>query len=156
MTPELPSTTPITQTTVAPGGMFQRRIGRLGYFLGHVYALAGLVGVIAAYALLALLATVTKMPSDSIVWRLLNVLIFAFGAVWVIADMIVAVSLGVRRLHDLNQTGFLFFLILVPLVGLVLALYLLFAPGKKDPNNYGNASTGYRYWETLGFKRPLV
>lgn len=44
-----------------------------------------------------------------------------------------------RRLHDLDQNGWLSLLIVVPLVSLFLGLYLVFAPGTQGGNRFGPA-----------------
>ncbi|MBV8634011.1 MAG: DUF805 domain-containing protein, partial [Burkholderiaceae bacterium] len=44
-----------------------------------------------------------------------------------------------RRLHDLDQTGWLSLLLFVPLIGFFFSLYLLFAPGTDGSNSYGPA-----------------
>lgn len=59
---------------------------------------------------------------------------------------IVAVIAGVwfmfaqyaKRLHDTDKTALFLFLMLVPLVNFLLALYMLFADGTVGPNRYGN------------------
>jgi uncharacterized membrane protein YhaH (DUF805 family) len=44
----------------------------------------------------------------------------------------------IQRLHDLDKSGWLFLLMLVPLVGLFFTLYIIFAPGSQGANRYGN------------------
>lgn len=53
-----------------------------------------------------------------------------------LATMLVVVK---RRLNDLNQSGWLGLLMLVPLVNFFFGLYLLFWPGSKGSNDYGPA-----------------
>lgn len=55
-----------------------------------------------------------------------------------------------RRLHDLNQTGWMSVLLLVPFVNLVMYLYLMFAPGVKGSNNYGPAPAENQKWVKIG------
>lgn len=50
---------------------------------------------------------------------------------------ITQVSFQVKRLHDLNKTGWMWFIFLVPLAGLFLAIYLLFWKGTEGANQYG-------------------
>ena len=47
------------------------------------------------------------------------------------------IMLSVRRLHDLNKSGWFMLLAFVPLVNLVFALYLYLAPGQVGANQYG-------------------
>lgn len=50
---------------------------------------------------------------------------------------VVHVFLVIRRLHDLNRSGWYYFVLLVPLVNVLFSLYLFFAPGTVGPNQYG-------------------
>ncbi len=45
--------------------------------------------------------------------------------------------LAKRRLNDLNQSGWLSLLLLIPLVNIFIGLWLIFAPGTKQHNSYG-------------------
>jgi uncharacterized membrane protein YhaH (DUF805 family) len=47
------------------------------------------------------------------------------------------VAFQVRRLHDMNQSGWLLLLNIVPFVGYVFPLYVTFFPGTNGPNKYG-------------------
>lgn len=42
-----------------------------------------------------------------------------------------------KRLHDLNKSGWLILLCCVPIIGWIFALYMLFADGTVGPNPYG-------------------
>jgi len=44
-----------------------------------------------------------------------------------------------RRLHDLDQSGWMSLLVLIPLVGFFMGLYLVFAPGTQGSNRFGPA-----------------
>lgn len=44
---------------------------------------------------------------------------------------------AIRRLNDINLSGWLSILILVPVINLILILFLLFKPGTPDANQYG-------------------
>ncbi len=48
-----------------------------------------------------------------------------------------AIMLNIRRLHDLDRTGWWCLALLIPLANLALAVYLLFFEGTKGPNKYG-------------------
>lgn len=45
--------------------------------------------------------------------------------------------MAVKRLHDLDKSGWYYFLFLIPLVNLILGLILLFKKGTQGPNQYG-------------------
>ena len=56
----------------------------------------------------------------------------------IIALMVVGVLFGIQRLHDLDKSGWLFLVMLVPLVSIFFSFDLIFAPGTKDVNRFGN------------------
>ena len=55
-----------------------------------------------------------------------------------LALLLPAVGVGMRRLHDTGKSGWWMLLGLIPLVGLVL-LYFLAQPGNEGANAYGEA-----------------
>ena len=60
----------------------------------------------------------------------------AYIVVNVFAKIAVACPI-VRRLHDMDKSGALYFLTWIPLVSLVIGLMLLFCKGTEGPNKYG-------------------
>lgn len=65
--------------------------------------------------------------------------------------LILRISLSVRRLHDLDKPGWflliqaLFFIPGINLILFIFNLYLLFAPGTKGANKYGDDPLENRY-----------
>lgn len=59
------------------------------------------------------------------------------GLAAMIASVWFSLAQGVKRLHDLNKSGWLILLCCVPIVGWIFALYMLFADGTVGPNPYG-------------------
>ena len=51
--------------------------------------------------------------------------------------IIPTISVTIRRLHDVNKSGWHFFNILKPIVGIIWLLVLLFKEGDKGDNKYG-------------------
>ena len=47
------------------------------------------------------------------------------------------ITLGIRRCHDLDKSGWFYLLMCIPFVNIVIGLYLLFAVGTIGPNQYG-------------------
>lgn len=115
------------------------RIGRLRYlsyqFLVAVVFYAVLtVSIIILALLMEAISGTGSASSDSasIVITLLAMVMalpFVFYA---------AIIYPKRRLHDLNQTGWWVVLNFIPLLNIILALYLIFAPAKQIVNEYGN------------------
>ena len=47
-------------------------------------------------------------------------------------------SVTVRRLHDINKSGWYYFIFLIPLVGIILLIVWLATEGDSGKNNYGD------------------
>ena len=72
---------------------------------------------------------------------MLNIISLLWFTLGVILVMPVAISVSVRRWHDLNQSGALALLMLIPFVGLITFFIQLLAPGDKTGNKYGAPDT---------------
>ena len=49
-----------------------------------------------------------------------------------------SLGIAVRRLHDINKSGWFWLIIFVPIIGLVYVIYLLAKPGDVGDNQYGS------------------
>ena len=47
------------------------------------------------------------------------------------------ISVGVRRLHDTNKSGFYYLLSLIPFIGGLILLFMMIGDGTKGKNQYG-------------------
>jgi uncharacterized membrane protein YhaH (DUF805 family) len=118
------------------------RLGRMRYF---VYpTLASLAYIMVVGTIVAIFAALTGIGADkstgamiALVFLLVLLYIPLIGIMFVFAK---------RRLNDLNQTGWLGLLLIVPFLGGLFALYLLFAPGSKGTNQYGPAPSENPMW----------
>jgi uncharacterized membrane protein YhaH (DUF805 family) len=68
---------------------------------------------------------------------LMNIVLFIFGSVWIVLFVPVTVGLYVRRLHDMNKSGWFTLLYFVPVVGYGFPLVLMFFRGTNGSNDYG-------------------
>ena len=57
---------------------------------------------------------------------------------WSLATFIPLLAVIWRRLHDVNASGGYFFMILIPLVGIILVIIKWATEGTAGPNAYGN------------------
>ncbi|MCL2075709.1 MAG: DUF805 domain-containing protein [Betaproteobacteria bacterium] len=99
---------------------FEGRLGRIRYLAWAIifgFAVGGAAGVVGA-----LVGPIA-----------LGLLMFLAA----IAAIVFNISLTVRRLHDINASGWLALLLLVPVLGNLFALALLFWPGTAGENDYG-------------------
>ena len=53
-----------------------------------------------------------------------------------LAILIPGISIVVRRLHDVNKSGWYYFIALIPLVGFILLLIALCSPSVNESNKY--------------------
>jgi len=54
-----------------------------------------------------------------------------------LALIIPSIAVGIRRLHDINRTGWWILIALVPLVGLIVLLVFYATAGDRGTNQYG-------------------
>lgn len=63
-----------------------------------------------------------------------------YGYIYVLyalAVFIPGLAVSVRRLHDVGKSGWFFFIVLIPLVGVIWLLVLFFSDSQFGPNKYG-------------------
>jgi uncharacterized membrane protein YhaH (DUF805 family) len=102
---------------------FEGRLNRSRYFLTSIISgfIIGFLG-----SILAILLGLAHESLTFIVYLVMVVIL-----VWI------NISVVVRRLHDLDRSGWFWLLQIIPLVNIGLAIYLLFFKGTTGPNKYG-------------------
>jgi len=105
------------------------RIGRLRYL---AYGVISYLCIIPVAMIVGVLAALTSGGSGEI--GIFGGLLLGIVYIALVVFMFV---LAKRRFNDLNQSGWLSLLLLVPLVNLFVSLWLIFGPGTKESNNYG-------------------
>jgi uncharacterized membrane protein YhaH (DUF805 family)/Tfp pilus assembly major pilin PilA len=100
------------------------RLGRLRY-LGFSLVL-NLIGGIAALVI----TTLATLANNETVLMLAGLAMY-------IPMLATSMIVAKRRFNDLNLTGWLSILSVIPLLNLLVFLYLVFAPGDRAPNKYG-------------------
>lgn len=79
----------------------------------------------------------------SIALSFLDGLIFGAGGIGILstlfslAILIPSVAVGVRRLHDIDRTGWWYLLVLVPILGFLVLLFFFVQRGTAGPNRFG-------------------
>ncbi|MGI9614761.1 MAG: DUF805 domain-containing protein [Acidimicrobiales bacterium] len=99
------------------------RIGRLTYLA--ISIAIGVVSVVAVFALVQVDEVTQEASVNPLVVPVL------LGTTWL------SITTTIRRLHDTGRSGWTALLLMVPIIGPVLSLYLLFAPGDPVLNLYG-------------------
>jgi len=57
--------------------------------------------------------------------------------IYSLAVFIPGLAVSVRRLHDVNKSGWMLLIALIPLIGAIWLIVLLATDGTKGPNQYG-------------------
>ncbi len=60
------------------------------------------------------------------------------GAIYALAVFIPGLALEIRRLHDINKSGWYIFISLIPIVGWIILLVMLCQPYVDEGNEYGD------------------
>lgn len=59
------------------------------------------------------------------------------GGVFALATFLPSLAVGVRRLHDIDRTGWWLLLYLIPVIGFLVLLYFLVQRGTRGANRFG-------------------
>ena len=63
--------------------------------------------------------------------------------IWGIVATVGNVMLVIRRLHDLDKSGWFALITIIPVVGFIFSIYLFFAPGTVGYNRFGADPLSY-------------
>jgi uncharacterized membrane protein YhaH (DUF805 family) len=66
-----------------------------------------------------------------------------FSFIYSLAILVPSLAVGVRRLHDVDKSGWFWLIVLVPLVGVIWLLVLDCTEGTDGPNQYGPDPKGW-------------
>ena len=119
------------EEAVAPrfiGADFGGRISRRSYLAGNA-----LLGAVMVWAFLAVMRT-----QSLVALGIVGLIAFFFG-----------VRLAVLRCHDFDWRGWWVLVMLVPYVGALFSLLLLFFPGSRESNTYGDRPASASWLGTL-------
>ena len=111
-------------------GMWAGRIGRRQYLVNYLILTVG--GVILGFPLAFWFGL--SIYNVSLAEALLSFLVLFILS---IIQTVFVFSLHIRRLHDINQTGLWSLLTLLPFIGFLLLLALIFIGGDSTSNKYG-------------------
>ena len=59
------------------------------------------------------------------------------SAIYILATLVPGIAIVVRRLHDINKSGWYYFMAFIPLVGIIILLVYLCTPSLDINNKYG-------------------
>lgn len=113
---------------------FNRAISRFARFSGRASRAEYWYFFLAVLLLNVVLTLLGLVFSESVLGDLMELL----SSVFLLFVLIPSISIGVRRLHDVNRSGWWYWLILVPLVGPLVLLYWAIQAGDAGGNAYGD------------------
>lgn len=103
------------------------RLNRLRYF---IYSIAwSLISSVVGFILGSIGGLLSSDPE--------SVLVIVPVGIWSFVAGIGSIMIAIRRLHDLNKSGWFLLIGLIPLVNMIFMLYILLIPGTVGDNQYG-------------------
>ncbi|WP_052417453.1 DUF805 domain-containing protein [Cellvibrio mixtus] len=119
------------------------RINRLRYWAHSMLFTLAVIGLFIVVGLIAAFASQT--------------LAIGLGIIIYIAMIVFSFILVIQRLHDLNKTGWMSLLLIIPLANIYLLVLLIFFKGTEGRNNYGLQTPPNKTWHwILAFSYPLL
>ncbi|WP_445115643.1 DUF805 domain-containing protein [Acinetobacter sp. WZC-1] len=114
----------------SPKGRFTRLSYLAWYFISVIIYSMALLVILPLIAISFFIPTGQSFPPTAMI-ALVLVLISVVGF------MVATVCITIRRLHDLNKSGWLWLLTLVPFINLIFMIYVCVARGSTEANQYG-------------------
>lgn len=119
------------------------RINRLRYWAHSMLFTFAMIGVFVAIGLLATFVS--------------NTVGIVLGVIAYIVMIVFSFILMIQRLHDLNKTGWMSLLCLIPFANIYLLVILIFFKGTEGRNNYGLQTPPNKTWHwVLALSMPVL
>jgi uncharacterized membrane protein YhaH (DUF805 family) len=130
--------------------LYSGRMSRRNFFVGILLLFVSIIALLLLAAIFSFVspdATINfsnpyqPLPKPGIgdaIHSIISILFILITIVWLFFFIINYFAFLVRRLHDLNKTGWFCLLNFVPFVSILLHIYLLFFPGTAGTNKYGD------------------
>src|SRR3989339_379580 len=124
--------------------LFKGRMNRLTYLVGMIlyYLVAYFVNLFFAPVIKSFLPGILQGISAGDIWSGSFTSFFAISIFVIIIFVPLFCSLLIRRLHDINASGWFTLLLFVPLVNIILPIFLFFKKGTEGSNQYGPLTRG--------------
>lgn len=103
------------------------RLNRLRYFMYSV--IWSLISSVIGFILGSIGGLLSNDPE--------SVLITVPVGIWSFVAGIGSIMIAIRRLHDLNKSGWFLLISLIPLINIIFVFYILLMPGTVGSNRYG-------------------
>ncbi|MCX4028590.1 DUF805 domain-containing protein [Endozoicomonas sp. SM1973] len=123
------------------------RINRLRFFIYNLgFSLLSSIVAIPIFMMAGVFIATSN--SESAMGANLILMVILYG-LFTIGGLAYFMTTCIRRCHDLGKTGWLTLLIFVPILNLFFYLYMLFAKGEDDTNQWCNAPIPCPTWHQL-------
>jgi uncharacterized membrane protein YhaH (DUF805 family) len=144
----------------APDAILAEPLADEGTYEPKIFAIHGRIGRL-RYLAYGWAVMFVAWCAVAIIAAMLSAVLGGAGALLGIALYVPAVGVSLimvkRRLNDLDHSGWLSLLMLVPLVNFIFGLYLMFGAGTPGPNNYGlPPSKNPRLLWIVGLLLPII
>ena len=139
-----------TLTETAPEiktGVFSAK-GRLGVLKYMAHSCVLMLIMVATFGLLALVSGVSFSPDAGTAE--LNPILVSIMMVAILPGVYVGIVMLIKRLHDLNLSGWLILLTIIPVIGALISLFVMCAPGMKEGNKFGPVAPTATWEKVLG------
>lgn len=89
------------------------------------------------FAVAAFLVNISAQAADWMVFGVMDGGFPVLSIAWALVSFLPSLALTVRRLHDLDRSGWYFLIMLIPLVGPILFIVRMATRGEASPNRFG-------------------
>lgn len=116
------------------------RINRMRF--AAVYCAYLITAFVSIWIFISIISFLTTLAAKFQLQNYSYIILAAYGLFAIIASAFVIVNILIstfKRLHDLGYSAWWSLAFLIPFIGQLLALLLLFIPGTKGPNKFGPA-----------------
>jgi uncharacterized membrane protein YhaH (DUF805 family) len=107
------------------------RITRMQYSITLILPFLTIVLVLFSFGLINL------FPLPEVIKSILNYTLTLTALLSILLGIILSFTLGIKRLHDVNFSGWFILINFIPMVSFALFLFLVFMPGTEGKNEYG-------------------
>ncbi|MBX2836977.1 MAG: DUF805 domain-containing protein [Gammaproteobacteria bacterium] len=113
------------------------RKGRMGVLSYWARMPVGVLAMVVSIVPFSMLMSSSVGSEPNMVLMLLTGAIMTVG---VIVSMLYMVVNAIKRLHDINMSGWMMLLNFIPIVGAIFSIYMSVMPGKAEPNRFAGAT----------------
>ena len=76
----------------------------------------------------------------SVILGIVDGIIFGMSilqSLYALGTLIPSIAVGVRRMHDIDKSGWWLLIALVPVIGVIVLIYFYAQPGQREANRFG-------------------